>query len=79
MSVTRAGLGGWQEHLGMQRDLILKFHIPEILLIRKLLVLSADPLYYGKHPRCQREEEALGEHTTSVVSQMLVGEAYQRE
>lgn len=63
-AVTRAGLDGQQELLQMWRDLILEFHIPEILLIRKLLALRVDPLCYGKHLRCQREEEAPGECST---------------
>lgn len=62
--MTRAGLDGRQECLRMWRDLILEFHIPEILLIRELLVLRVDPLHYIKHPTCQREEEAPGEHST---------------
>lgn len=55
---------GLQDLLRMWRDLILEFHIPEILLIRKLLALRVDPLYYGKHPRCQREEEEPGKRST---------------
>lgn len=72
----------------MWRDLVLEFHISEILLIRKLLVLRVDPLYYGKDLRCQREEEAPEEHNTFqtpsvwfilLFSQVLGEEAYERE
>lgn len=87
-AVTRAGLDGQQELLRIWRDLILEFHVPEILLIRKLLALRVDPLCYGKHPGCQREGEAPREHSTFQTpsawfvlpfSQMLGGEAYKRE
>lgn len=70
-AVTRAGLDGRQELLQTRMDLILEFHIPEILLIRKLLAPGVDSLLRKKILRGKRRHPESTGHFNPISSSCL--------
>lgn len=70
-AVTRAGLDGRQELLQTRMDLILEFHIPEILLIRKLLAPGVDSLLWKKILSGKRRHPESTGHFNPISSSCL--------